>query len=255
MDGFVETVCYIFGLTLGRYLVIAGIAFALFYYLLANRLENFKIQKRKLKRKSVIREILYSSQSAMVFTVITLIILFTPLKEYTLLYDDINEYSYWWIGVSTLLSLVLHDAYFYWMHRLLHHKKVYKYAHVVHHKSTNPSPWTSYSFHILEAIPEGLILLLLVFVLPMHVVSISLFTIASLVINVYGHLGYEIAPKALRHTIFFQFFNTSVHHNMHHSRFHGNYGLYFRFWDRVMKTEIHDYEEQYDAIQEKRFSK
>lgn len=253
MDKF-EIACYIFGLTLSRYIIIAGVAFLLFYFLLAKRFENSKIQKRPLKRKNTIREIIHSSQSTLIFTFITLIILFTPLKGYTLIYDNMNEYSYWWIGASTLLGLVIHDTYFYWMHRLLHHKKIYKYAHVVHHKSTNPSPWTSYSFHILEAIAEGLILLLLVFILPMHVVSISLFTIASLVINVYGHLGYEVAPKAFRTSVFFQFFNTSVHHNMHHSRFHGNYGLYFRIWDRLMKTEIPDYEGQYDILQRKRFN-
>ena len=75
----------------------------------------------------------------------------------------------------------------------------------------------------------------------------------GLIINVYGHLGYEIAPKAFRNSVFFQFFNTSVHHNMHHSRFNGNYGLYFRVWDKLMKTEITDYEKQFDSIQEKRF--
>lgn len=255
MNEFIEVAGYIFGLTLGRYIVIAGGAFLLFYYLLANRFKNSKIQRRPLKRKNTIREIIHSSQSALVFTVITSIILFTPLKRYSLIYDNIQEYSYWWIGISTLLSLVIHDTYFYWMHRLLHQKKIYKYTHVVHHKSTNPSPWTSYSFHILEAILEGMILLLLVFILPMHVVSISLFTIASLVINVYGHLGYEVAPKAFRTSVFFQIFNTSIHHNMHHSRFHGNYGLYFRFWDRLMKTEISDYEEQYNILQEKRFNR
>ncbi len=177
MDKF-EIACYIFGLTLGRYIVIAGIAFLLFYCLLATRFTTWKIQTRLLKSKNIIREIVHSTQSTLIFTFITLIILFTPLKGYTLIYDNMNEYSYWWIGASTLLGLVIHDTYFYWMHRLLHHKKIYKHAHVVHHKSTNPSPWTSYSFHILEAIAEGLILFVLVFVLPMHVVSISLFTIS-----------------------------------------------------------------------------
>jgi len=253
MKEIIEIVIYIFGLNLIRYFTIAGIAFVLFYYVLVKRLEKSKIQKRILKKKDMIREILHSCQSAIIFTVITFIILFTPLKKYTLIYDNIDDFPYWWVGVSTLLSLVIHDTYFYWMHRLLHHKKVYKHTHVVHHKSVNPSPWASYSFHVLEAIPEGLVLLVLVLIMPMHIVSISIFTILGLIINVYGHLGYEIAPKAFRSTALFKILNTSLHHNMHHSRFNGNYGLYFRFWDRLMKTEIPDYEKQYDIIQEKRF--
>ncbi|MCO6149449.1 sterol desaturase family protein [Flavobacterium sp. NRK1] len=243
----------ILGATLLRYFFIAGVAFLFFYIFLNKRFKTGKIQAKVLKKKDIIREVLHSCQSAAVFTGITLLILFSPIKEYTLIYDNVNDYSYWWLIISIVVSFVIHDTYFYWMHRLLHHRKIYKYTHVVHHRSINPSPWASYSFHILEAIPEGLVLLLLAFILPMHIIAISLFTIIGLIINVYGHLGYEIAPKAFRGTVFFKIVNTSVHHNLHHSRFHGNYSLYFRFWDRIMNTEITDYEKHYDLLQKKRF--
>jgi sterol desaturase/sphingolipid hydroxylase (fatty acid hydroxylase superfamily) len=29
---------------------------------------------------------------------------------------------------------------------------------------------------------------------------------------------------------------------MHHSSFNGNYGLMFRFWDRLLGTELKNYE-------------
>jgi len=82
-----------------------------------------------------------------------------------------------------------------------------------------------------------------------------LFTIVAFGINVYGHLGYEIAPKWFRRTWLFEIMNTSVHHNLHHSKFIGNYGLYFRFWDRLMKTENPDYVKSYDALMAKRAEK
>ncbi|MHA4894836.1 sterol desaturase family protein [Pedobacter sp. PWIIR3] len=47
--------------------------------------------------------------------------------------------------------------------------------------------------------------------------------------------------------------NTSIHHNLHHSKFKGNYGLYFRFWDRLMGTENPNYVKEYDRIQNQRF--
>lgn len=47
--------------------------------------------------------------------------------------------------------------------------------------------------------------------------------------------------------------NTSTHHNIHHSKFNGNYGLYFRFWDKMMGTEHPDYVKKYDEIQKRRF--
>jgi sterol desaturase/sphingolipid hydroxylase (fatty acid hydroxylase superfamily) len=41
---------------------------------------------------------------------------------------------------------------------------------------------------------------------------------------------------------------------MHHSKFKGNYGLYFRIWDRLMGTEHPDYVSEYDRIQDQRFT-
>ncbi|RZK51397.1 MAG: fatty acid hydroxylase family protein, partial [Pedobacter sp.] len=89
--------------------------------------------------------------------------------------------------------------------------------------------------------------------LPMHKLAIILFVLVGFIINVYGHLGYETAPKWLRKSFLFEIINTSVHHNLHHSKFNGNYGLYFRLWDRLCKTENPDYVQEYDRIQANRF--
>ncbi|RZJ76174.1 MAG: sterol desaturase family protein [Flavobacterium sp.] len=252
MEKMTEIFAYVFGMSAFRYFLIAGIPFALFYYVFKAKVEKYKIQQRAFRRKDAIREIMHSAQATFVFSIIAFVVLFTPITNYTLIYTDINDYPSWWIGVSLILSLIIHDTYFYWMHRLLHHKKIYKYTHAVHHKSVNPSPWASYSFHVLESLAEGLILFVLVFILPMHQITILLFTVIGFMINVYGHLGYEIAPKALRNSIVFEIINTSVHHNLHHSQFKGNYGLYFRFWDRMMKTENPNYVKHYDMLAEKR---
>src|SRR5690606_18149529 len=129
---------------------------------------------------------------------------------------------------------------------------IYRRAHLVHHKSINPSPWASYSFHWLEAVAEGLVLVPLLLLMPLHDLTVLLFTVSSVVINVYGHLGYEIMPRSVRKTFIFNLINTSTHHNMHHSRFNGNYGLYFRHWDKWMGTEIPDYVAEYDRVQKQR---
>ncbi|RZK36489.1 MAG: fatty acid hydroxylase family protein, partial [Pedobacter sp.] len=89
--------------------------------------------------------------------------------------------------------------------------------------------------------------------LPMHKLAIILFVLVGFIINVYGHLGYETAPKWLRKSFLFEIINTSVHHNLHHSKFNGNYGLYFRIWDRLCKTENPDYVKEYDRVQTNRF--
>lgn len=253
MEQFTKILLEIFGISAIRYFILAGIPFLLFYFLFKNRVKHFKIQQKKAANKDFWREIWHSMQSTFVFTVIIVALVATPIRQYTQVYDNVADFPIWWIPVSVVIALVIHDTYFYWFHRLMHHPKIFKLTHLVHHKSTNPSPWTSYSFHALEAVAEGGIMAVLVFVMPMHAIGILWFTMVAFMINVYGHLGYEIMPKGLRKSYLFEVINTSVHHNLHHSKFKGNYGLYFRWWDRMMGTENPDYVKEYDKIQAQRF--
>lgn len=253
MKGFLPSLIELFSFSAARYFVIAGIAFLVFYILLHKKLTRSKIQKRLAGRADFIREILYSIQTTAVLAIIAAIILETPLVHYTRVYAHLSDYPVWYLPLSLLLCLIIHDTYFYWMHRLLHHKKIFDWTHLVHHRSVNPSPWTSYSFHFLEAWTEGGVLVAIVLVLPVHPLTILLFTVTSFIINVYGHLGFEIVPRRFRQSFLFEILNTSVHHNLHHSKFKGNYGLYFRVWDRVMGTEHPDYVREFDKLQERRF--
>lgn len=252
MSKIVETFIHMSFVSVFRYFLLAGIPFAFFYLFFPNYFRRFKIQERYALPEDFLREIWYSMQSSLMFIVIALLIWFTPVKNYTRIYDQLSDYPVWYLFFSVFLSLVIHDTYFYWLHRGLHTTSLYKQTHQVHHQSINPSPWTAYSFHLLEAIGEGMILLVIVVLIPMHQFGILLFTIAAFAINVYGHLGYETAPKWFRHSWLFEVLNTSVHHNLHHSKFVGNYGLYFRCWDRLMKTENPDYVKTYDAVIAKR---
>jgi lathosterol oxidase len=253
MEQFTDWFVKVFNVSAARYFVLAGIPFLLFYYFMPRQFQQKKIQQRNAVRRDFLREIAYSLGSTLVFTVIAVLVLYTPLRQYSLVYDQLSDFPGWYIVVSLLAALAIHDTYFYWTHRLLHHPRIFRHVHLVHHKSTNPSPWASYSFHFLEAIVEGLIIVVITFALPLHPVTIILFTVTGFIINVYGHLGYEIMPRWLRQTILFQIINTSVHHNLHHRQFNGNYGLYFRFWDRLMGTEHPGYVREYDRIDNQRF--
>ena len=66
--------------------------------------------------------------------------------------------------------------------------------------------------------------------------------------NVYGHLGFELFPKGSNRHWLFKWFNTSVNHNMHHQYFKSNYGLYFTWWDKAMKTQHVDYDERFEQL-------
>ena len=224
-----------------RYFIFAGCSFLLFYVLLKNKLQSRKIQDDFPAKTEYRREIIFSLISMSIFALIATFI-FSVARPYTFLYQDINQYGYPYFFLSIGLMVLIHDAYFYWMHRLMHHPFLYRKIHLIHHRSTNPSPWTAYAFHPIEAVIEAGILVLIVFVLPCHVMALISFFLFQIMYNVYGHLGYELYPAKLNQHKWGKWLNTSVAHNQHHHHFEGNYGLYFTFWDRLMGTLRADYD-------------
>ncbi|MFK7908429.1 MAG: sterol desaturase family protein [Chitinophagales bacterium] len=253
MPEFIEKLLMILVGSSFRYAIFAGIPFLIFYVLFKKYFQKNKIQAQSEQRKQFMNEVKHSLTMLCATAIVGAGVLFSPLRAYTHIYTDIAAYPMWWIPMSVVLSLVIHDTYFYWMHRTIHSKALYRRVHQVHHQSTNPSPLASYSFHVLEAFLENFIIVVLVFLMPLHPFAIIGFGLSSFFINVYGHLGYEIVPRWFRHSFLYQILNTSVHHNLHHKEFHGNYGLYFRVWDRLMGTENPNYEAEFDKIQARRF--
>ena len=230
----------------GRYIFFAGIAFVLFYLLFRRKWLYKKIQLRFPENKDYLREFGYSMLTIFIFTTVTYPLIAVPaIANYTTRYAEISEYGWFYYFALFPVLFVMHDTYFYFSHRLMHHKKLFNLFHLVHHKSTNPSPWAAYAFHPLEAIVEVGIVVVFLFTVPIHKTHLLLFFLMMIVYNVYGHLGYELYPKGFHKTRIGKWINTSVNHNQHHQYFKGNYGLYFLFWDRVLGTIREDYDTRY----------
>ncbi len=248
-------VVFIFVFSLLRYLVIAGIAFCIFYILLKHKKIFYKIQQRWPASGDYKREVTYSLFTFVFFALVPLVIKLPFIKPYTHIYTDIHQHSrlYFWLAFP--LMLVIHDTYFYWTHRLMHHPLVFKRVHLLHHKSTNPSPWAAFAFSPAEAIVESSVIYVFVITIPVMPIQLFSFLIFMTAYNVYGHLGFELYPKNFNRTAIGKWINTSVNHNMHHQYFKGNYGLYFTVWDRVMGTLQKDYDAHFDTITSKNFSK
>ncbi|GAB3643542.1 sterol desaturase family protein [Spirosoma arcticum] len=168
------------------------------------------------------------------------------------IYTDINEHGGVLYSVFTCFVLfVIDDTWFYWMHRTIHHPMIYKYMHKVHHESVDTTPFTAYRFHPAEGILEmGSAVLIIGYaaVVPVHLGAIIAWQVGAIAFNVIGHMGYEIYPAWWTNHWLLKWKTPSTHHNMHHERFDGNYGLYFLWWDRIMNTEIGDYEATYRAL-------
>lgn len=230
-----------------RYFIIAGIAFVICYILLRKRISPFKIQSRFPKNSDYLREIGFSFITMAIFTAVAFAFVYTPLRGITQWYRDPAKFGYVWYVLAFPVMFIVHDTYFYWTHRLMHHPRVFRIVHLIHHRSSNPSPWTAFSFHPTEALIEAGIFPILLILFPLTGFHFTVFFVVMMVYNVYGHLGWELFPKSFSRNWFGRFINTSVCHNQHHQYFSGNYGLYFIWWDRLMGTVRKDYEEKYEA--------
>jgi Delta7-sterol 5-desaturase len=230
-----------------RYAFFAGLGFLIFYVLFRKHWQYKKIQPRFPKNTDYLREIGYSAVSISIFALAPLLLVFNlEIRPYTQLMDTPDELGWVYFGLAFVIMFFMHDAYFYWTHRLMHHPRLFKYFHLVHHKSTNPSPWAAYAFHPLEAVVEQGIYVIFVFLIPLYKVHIFIFFLFQIIYNVYGHLGYELYPRGFNKTWIGRWVNTSVSHNLHHRFFKGNYGLYTMIWDRWMGTAHPQYDEYYD---------
>jgi Delta7-sterol 5-desaturase len=231
-----------------EYGLTAGLAFVLFYILLRRALAGRKIQPTFPSNHEMRREIFYSLQSMAVFAAIGLLATILDRLGWTRLYFRIDHYGWLYFFFSIAALIFLHDTWFYWTHRLMHWRPLFRLAHRVHHQSHNPSPWAAFAFHPIEAVIEGMIYPVVILFLPLHPLAALAWLIYMITMNVGGHLGFEILPPGFAQHWLFRWHNTSVHHNMHHSHIHCNYGLYFNLWDRLMHTNHARYEEHFDRV-------
>ena len=99
-------------------------------------------------------DLVFSASTFLIFAIMDVCFLYLESMGYTFIYFDIADYGYWWLIVSFLIVLFIDDMFFYWSHRAMHHPKLYKFFHRVHHESTDPSPLTAFAFHPSEAVIE-----------------------------------------------------------------------------------------------------
>jgi len=156
---------------------------------------------------------------------------------WTKVYSDFSEYSLWYLPASLLIYLFAHDTWFYWTHRLFHDPKWFRRAHAVHHSSKPPTAWAAMNFHPIEALSGAIVIPALVLIVPIHVGMLITVLVIMTVMGVTNHMGWEMFPRALVHSRFGNWVITASHHEKHHEEYTCNYGLYFRFWDKLCGTD------------------
>jgi Delta7-sterol 5-desaturase len=183
-------------------------------------------------------EIRWSLWSALIFAVPAGLVAWGwQNRGWTLIYTDLQAFPVWYLPVSVLLYLLAHDSWFYWTHRALHRPALFRAAHAVHHASRPPTAWAAMSFHPWEALTGAVVIPALVFVVPIHVAALGVVLTIMTVMGVTNHMGWELFPRALVQGPAGRWLITASHHQRHHDLYRCNYGLYFRFWDRLCGTD------------------
>ena len=226
----------------------AGAAFLALYVWKGNPLRRRKIQPGFAPSHEIRREVFYSLLTALIFAFNGVFIYVSMAQGWTLIYTHVADYGWLYGAFSLAATIVLHDAYFYWTHRLMHHPRLFHRVHRLHHESHSPSPWAAYAFAPMEAVVQALFLTILIFVLPLHVTVIYLFMLHMIVRNVVGHSGFELFPRGTAAHAVLGVLTTNTHHDLHHSSRGSNYGLYFTWWDRLAGTEHPDYRAVFDRV-------
>jgi lathosterol oxidase len=232
----------------GRYGVFAGGAFLVFWVWGRERFRPRLVQGTFARGADMRRELRYSALTIFVFSLVGVAIAWGTKIGWLRIYARVADRGWAYFAFSVVLLIVLHDTYFYWTHRAMHHRALYRWMHRVHHLSTNPSPWTAYAFAPAEAFVQAAYVPLVVAIVPVHAIALFLFLLFMIARNVMGHLGIELLPRGFARSRLFGWSTTTTHHCMHHRRVRANYGLYFTWWDRIAGTMDPSYEETFERV-------
>lgn len=122
-----------------------------------------------------------------------------------------------WFVVWIIAIPFWREFHFYWIHRLIHWKPMYKYVHYLHHKNINPISWSGMAMHPVET-TLYLSVVMIHWIIPSHPFHF-LFDLQHAALGpAYGHHGFE-APIIKGKLPIGSYF-----HYLHHRYFECNYG-------------------------------
>ena len=220
----------------GRYLLLAWLYHTVFYKKLGDS-QPFRRLHEQIKMPQVKKEIGYSFVCSFIFALSGAVMLIAWQNDLTQIYTALHIWDILWLPFSLAAAMLLHETYYYWLHRWMHKPKILHRFHHIHHNSIYTSSFTSFSFHPIEAILQAIFLPVLVLFLPLHVYVLVALLIIMSISAVINHAGIEVFPKSAVQSPIGPWFIGSTQHDQPHLKYQCNYGLYFTFWDVWMNTE------------------
>ncbi len=137
----------------------------------------------------------------------------------------------WYVMVAQIaFFIVLDDFLYYWMHRTLHTRWLYKHVHSVHHRITTPFALTGNYMHAVEFVWTSTLVLIGPSLVGAHVVTLWLWIVFRQFEAADGHSGYDVPWNP---GLLVPFYKGPAYHDFHHRRFFGNYAGFFAYLDKL----------------------
>lgn len=235
----------IFMVTFVRYLLVSGAYHYLFFVAFRAVFQQRIIHEPVLGKRQAWLEVYRSAITSVIFAVLGSVLVILWQQGYTQIYTRWEVYPVWYHPLSLAAALLLHETYYYWLHRWMHLPKVYRKIHKWHHDSIETSSLTSFSFHPIESVLQAIVVPVLILFLPMHLYTLFLLLFIMTISGTVNHAAVEVFPKGAERHWLWKWLVGATHHDLHHKQFRFNFGLYFTFWDRWMGTESPDFEKKF----------
>jgi sterol desaturase/sphingolipid hydroxylase (fatty acid hydroxylase superfamily) len=180
----------------------------------------------KIDRSERLRSIAVSSVLSLVM-VFGLTYLIYPYTFHT------NPTPAWRVVVEVLVILLVYDFAYYWLHRVMHIKRLMPLVHGVHHKVLNPTAMESFYLHPLEMF-AGLALLMVCtwLVGPVHGYAFAAVFFIHSSLNIVVHSGLSSGHWLLAPVDHL----TRKHHVHHMENAQKNYASLTPLWDMLFGT-------------------
>jgi len=234
----------LFAIVALRYFSVVGFFYLLLNVFPINALIHRRVQPLPPGYRQRWREVRWSVISSLIFSLVATSIAALWQQGYTAIYNDFGQYPWWWLPVSLVAAVLVHDTCYYWLHRWMHRPGIYRVIHRVHHESRVTSVWTSFSFHPVESLLQASIVLLIVLFLPLHYLTILAWLAFMTLTSTVNHCNVEVYPQNFYRHWIGKWLIGATHHSLHHKQFRSNFGLYFTFWDKWLGTESSLYEDK-----------
>lgn len=132
---------------------------------------------------------------------------------------------------ALVLLYVVYDFFYYWLHRILHHRSIYAFVHKHHHRQMAPSRGNLdainvHPFELISGEYNHLFTLFLItrYVTNVHALTILVFVLLSGLLASLNHTRADV--KFLRLYLV-------AYHDIHHYQPNTNYSQYFPIWDVI----------------------